>query len=140
MEPQLSIHQVAARTGLTAHTLRYYERIGLIAPVARAMGGQRRYAAADLDWLEFLMRLRATGMPIQGMQAFARMRSEGDATAGARRQMLEQHRTAVLAQIALLQQSAQVLHDKIAHYRTVERSLSPQATLLKGTLHDPQPL
>lgn len=140
MESQLSIHQVAARTGLTAHTLRYYERIGLIAPVARAMGGQRRYAAADLDWLEFLMRLRATGMPIQGMQAFARMRSEGDATAGARRQMLEQHRTAVLAQIALLQQSAQVLHDKIAYYRTVERSLSPKATLLKGTPHDPQPL
>ena len=104
------------------------------------MGGQRRYAAADLDWLEFLMRLRATGMPIQGMQAFARMRSEGDATAGARRQMLEQHRTAVLAQIALLQQSAQVLHDKIAYYRTVERSLSPKATLLKGTPHDPQPL
>ncbi|WP_394789372.1 MerR family transcriptional regulator [Rhodoferax sp.] len=126
MESHLSIHQVATRTGLTAYTLRYYERIGLLAPVARAAGGQRRYAAADMDWLEFLLRLRATGMSIQGMQVFAQLRSEGHTTAAARRQMLEQHHATVLAQIASLQQSAQVLHQKIAHYRAVERA-HPQA-------------
>ena len=77
MEVHLTIAEVAERTGLTAHTLRYYERIGLIAAVSRAPGGQRRYASADLDWLAFLLRLRETGMPIQGMQAFARLRSQG---------------------------------------------------------------
>lgn len=82
MEVHLTIAEVARRTGLTADTLRYYERIGLIAAVPRAPGGQRRYASADLDWLAFLLRLRETGMPIQGMQAFARLRSQGTPVSG----------------------------------------------------------
>ena len=76
MEPHLSIDEVARRTGLTAHTLRYYERIGLIAPVGRAPGGQRRYAASDMAWIEFLLRLRTTRMPIGKMQAFAALRPD----------------------------------------------------------------
>ncbi|ABM37497.1 MerR family transcriptional regulator [Polaromonas naphthalenivorans] len=128
MESCLTITEVAKRTGLTAYTLRYYERIGLIAPVARAGGGQRRYAASDMDWLEFLLRLRATGMPIQRMQEFARLRSEGNATAGARREMLENHLAQVLAQVQALQQSAQVLQAKIGHYRQVEHSFSPESS------------
>lgn len=71
----LSIAEVAERSGLSVHTLRYYERAGLIAPVPRAPGGQRRYAAADLEWIGFLLRLRETRMPIGQMQAFARLRS-----------------------------------------------------------------
>ena len=51
MESILAIEEVSKLTGLTAHTLRYYERVGLIAPVARAAGGQRRYAATDLAWI-----------------------------------------------------------------------------------------
>ena len=80
MDTLLTIDEVARRTGLTAHTLRYYERIGLIAPVPRASGGQRRYATADLDWIEFLLRLRDTRMPVAQMLVFARLRAEGDAT------------------------------------------------------------
>jgi DNA-binding transcriptional MerR regulator len=94
MESHLSIDEVAKRTGLTAYTLRYYERIGLIAPVARAAGGQRRYAASDMDWIAFLLRLRTTHMPIGKMQAFAHLRGAGDATVPARRQMLEEHLSA----------------------------------------------
>ena len=76
MPSHLSIDEVARRTGLTAHTLRYYERIGLIAPVGRAEGGQRRYAAADLAWIDFLLRLRTTRMPISQMQTFATHRRQ----------------------------------------------------------------
>ncbi|MDR3371581.1 MerR family transcriptional regulator [Rhodoferax sp.] len=138
MEPYLTITEVAKHTGLSAYTLRYYERIGLISSVARATGGQRRYAASDMDWLDFLLRLRGTGMPIQGMQAFARLRSEGNATAGARREMLEAHRSTVLAQVRVLQQSEKVLQAKIAHYRQIEHSLSQDSPLVKGTPHDPK--
>ena len=105
MESHLTIDEVAKRTGLTAYTLRYYERAGLIAPVARAPGGQRRYAASDMEWIGFLLRLRETQMPIGQMQAFARLRSEGNATAPERRQLLEQH---------LAQQSAQGLPFPVA--------------------------
>lgn len=122
MDSPLSIDEVSRRTGLTAHTLRYYERIGLIAPVTRAAGGQRRYAAADLDWIAFLLRLRETRMPVARMQEFATLRSQGDATAAQRRQMLETHLAEVQASIAEMQRAAGILADKITHYRAIERS------------------
>jgi DNA-binding transcriptional MerR regulator len=128
MESFLSIDEVARRTGLTAHTLRYYERIGLIAPVGRAAGGQRRYAASDMAWIEFLLRLRTTHMPIGMMQTFATLRGAGDSTVPQRREMLEEHLTAVLAQIKAMRQSAAALQTKIVHYRSIEQSFPPTST------------
>ena len=124
MESHLSIDEVAKRTGLTAYTLRYYERIGLIAPIARAGGGQRRYAASDMAWIEFLLRLRTTNMPIGKMQTFARLRGAGDSTVPDRRQLLEEHLTDVLAEIEAMRHSAQALQAKIEHYRAFEQSLA----------------
>lgn len=132
MESLLSIEEVARRTGLTAHTLRYYERIGLIAPVGRAAGGQRRYAASDMAWIEFLLRLRTTHMPIGKMQAFAELRGAGDSTVPDRRQMLEEHLTEVLAEIEAMRQSADALQAKIAHYRWLEQSLAPDSISDEG--------
>ena len=124
MESPLSIDEVSRRTGLTAYTLRYYERIGLIAPVGRATGGQRRYAPSDIAWIEFLLRLRATHMSIGKMQAFARLRKLGDSTALDRRRMLEEHLTDVLAEIEAMRQSAAALQAKIEYYRAFEQSLA----------------
>lgn len=140
MESSLPINEVAKRTGLTAYTLRYYERIGLIAPIARGNGGQRRYARSDMDWLEFLIRLRATDMPIHRMQEFARLRSEGNGTAGERRKMLDDHLQAVMVRIEALQQSAQVLKTKIAFYRQIEKPSSQAPQLVKGNDRDSKPL
>lgn len=116
-----SIQDVARLTGLSAHTLRYYERVGLLAPVGRAPGGRRRYAQIDLDWIAFLQRLRATGMPIRDMLTFARLRAEGPVTVPERRTLLEQHLLQVRAQIAMLDQAATVLSDKIRIYAEMER-------------------
>ncbi|MES2879142.1 MAG: MerR family transcriptional regulator [Pseudomonadota bacterium] len=140
MESCLTIQEVAKRTGLTAYTLRYYERIGLIAPIARAAGGQRRYASSDMDWLAFLIRLRATGMPIHRMQEFARLRSEGNGSVTERRKMLDSHLQEVLTHIQALQQSAQVLTAKIEFYRQIEQASSQAPPLVKGNEHDAQPL
>lgn len=140
MESSLTIKDVSQRTGLSAHTLRYYERIGLIAPVARATGGQRRYAAADMDWLAFLLRLRTTGMPIQGMLEFARLRSEGNVTARTRRKILENHLADVLTNIASLQQSAEALQPKIGIYRQIEHSFSQDSQLVEGKTNDSKSL
>lgn len=132
MESHLSIEQVAMRTGLTAHTLRYYERIGLIAPVGRGAGGQRRYGAADLAWIEFLLRLRTTHMPIGKMRAFATLRGVGDSTVPQRRRMLEEHLTDVLAEIAAMHQSAAALQEKIEYYRSCEQSLASASLTDQG--------
>ena len=120
MKTYLTIEEVAQRTGLTAYTLRYYERISLIAPVGRGAGGQRRYATSDMAWIEFLLRLRTTHMPIGMMQAFATLRGLGDATIPARRQLLEDHLQTTLAGIEAMRQSAQALETKIAHYKAIE--------------------
>jgi len=120
MDAHHTIEQVAKRTGLTAYTLRYYEKIGLLAPVARAAGGQRLYAPSDMAWLEFLLRLRTTHMSIGKMQAFAALRSAGDDTVPERREMLENHLIEVQAQMAAMQQAMTALQEKIAHYRALE--------------------
>src|ERR1700761_8728054 len=112
----LTIGQVAATIGVSTHTLRYYEQAGLIRPVGRTQAGHRLYAPADLDWLLFVMRLKATGMPIAGMQAFATLRAQGQPTIGMRRDLLVAHRDAVLARIAELQSNLGVIVDKIAYY------------------------
>jgi len=118
-EPTLTIAQVAERTGLSPDTLRYYERAGLIQRIGRTTGNQRRYATADLAWLEFLLRLRETGMPISEMQRYAQLRSIGDATLADRLAMLRHHRGDLAERIRGLQRNATALDDKIKHYETL---------------------
>ncbi|MBE9110098.1 MerR family transcriptional regulator [Nodosilinea sp. LEGE 07298] len=125
MEPELTIQQVAQATGLSVHTLRYYERCDLIAPIGRSTSGHRRYSANDLRWIEFLNKLRLTGMPIRQMQQYAELiRSQPDSGFYARRQMLESHREAVLAQIQQLQDNLAVIDWKIQHYLELEANLN----------------
>ncbi|WP_103703060.1 MerR family transcriptional regulator [Paraburkholderia eburnea] len=121
MSKALTIGQVAAATGVTTHTLRYYERAGLLRAIGRTQAGHRLYSPADRDWLQFVMRLKATGMPIASIQAFSALRSQGDATYDARREMLAAHRNEVLARIEDLQANLAAITDKIAWYETAAR-------------------
>ncbi|MBV9417419.1 MAG: MerR family transcriptional regulator [Solirubrobacterales bacterium] len=116
-----TIQEATERSGLSAHTLRYYERIGLLDPVARATGNQRRYDEGDLAWLAFLQRLRATGMSIRTMRRFADLRRAGEETFPDRRALLEEHRDEVLERIAELQRDLQALTAKINLYQELEQ-------------------
>jgi DNA-binding transcriptional MerR regulator len=118
MSKSLTIGQVAAATGVSAHTLRYYEQAGLLRAIGRTVAGHRLYSSADLDWLQFVMRLKATGMPIASIKAFSELRAQGDSTYETRREMLARHREAVLVQIAELQTNLAAIVDKIAWYET----------------------
>jgi DNA-binding transcriptional MerR regulator len=113
----LTIAEVAERTGLSTDTLRYYEKAGLIEAVGRTAGNHRVYAAADLEWLTFLLRLRATGMSIADMQRFAELRAAGDDTVEARLVMLRRHRATLASRIRELRRNATALDDKIDHYQ-----------------------
>ncbi|MCF1366770.1 MerR family transcriptional regulator [Burkholderia cenocepacia] len=136
----LTIGQVAELTGVSTHTLRYYEQAGLLRAISRTAAGHRLYAPADLDWLAFVMRLKATGMPIAQMQAFAVLREQGESTFGARRDLLVAHRDAVRAHIAELQASLDAIGDKIAYYeareRETERRAKPSHSLSEQGGHD----
>ncbi|GAB3463788.1 MerR family transcriptional regulator [Streptomonospora sediminis] len=112
----LSISEAADRTGLSADTLRYYERIGLIDPVPRSAAGQRLYGAAELDRLEMVTRLREAGMSIQGMLAYARLIRQGPETTALRRTLLAEHRAHLRAELERLESTMRYLDTKIGIY------------------------
>ena len=113
----MKIGEFARRTGLSVHTLRYYERIGLLPRAPRGeTSKQRDYDASLLPWIDFLGRLKTTGMPIRDMLRYAELRAQGPATAAARRDLLARHRETVSAHVAALTACLSVLDDKIAFY------------------------
>ncbi|AIE86245.1 MerR family transcriptional regulator [Fimbriimonas ginsengisoli] len=116
MELELTIQQVSEATGLTAHTLRYYERAGLLPRVDRNGGGHRRYHPLAIDSLLFLTRLRSTGMPIHQVRRYAELAREGVHTIPERKALLEAHRETVLSHIAELNRNLAALDYKIGLY------------------------
>lgn len=100
-EAGLTIAQASAVTGLSAHTLRYYERDGLMLdPVDRDPGGRRRYAPTDIAWVVMLTRLRATGMPVAQVRRYAELARAGAGNEPERLELLRAHRDLVRARLA----------------------------------------
>ncbi|MFD8806013.1 MerR family transcriptional regulator [Streptomyces sp. NPDC059597] len=117
-QDRYTISEVVTFTGLTAHTLRWYERIGLMPHVDRSHTGQRRYRNPDLDWLDLVTKLRLTGMPVADMVRYAELVREGEGTYPQRKALLEDTRRDVLARIAELRDTLAVLDFKISVYTT----------------------
>lgn len=115
----LTSAEMSARTGVSIDTLRYYEREGLIANVARADSGHRRYDADDVLWVEVLRCLRETGMSIEQLRHYCDLGSQGDHTEPERRRMLEEHRTLVEAQIAERHEALRLIDHKLSFYDDV---------------------
>ncbi|WP_280454328.1 MerR family transcriptional regulator [Nocardia brasiliensis] len=114
----LSIAEAARRTGVSVHTLRYYERAGLVVTaVARTATGRRRYQQLDLDWITVCTRLRATGMPIKTIRRYAQLVSAGYGNEQERLVLLEAHRVDVAAELAELQRNLELIDHKIGVYR-----------------------
>lgn len=110
----MTITDLAHATGVSKHTLRYYERVGLVPLVHRdRSSGHRRYADGHVQWIAFLRNLRACGMPVREMRAYARLVARGDSTWPARQAMLAKHRARVVATIDALEQHRAMLDAKL---------------------------
>lgn len=119
----LSIAEAAAATGVSAHTLRYYERAGLmLTPIDRASSSHRRYSEADIAWVQFLTRLRWTGMPIAVMRRYTELVRQGEATVAERRDLLLRHRETVRTQLSEITASLRAIDHKIDIY---DREITP---------------
>ena len=111
-----SIGEFSKLTGLGIHTLRYYEQEHLITP-GRNFGNRRCYTDRDLAWIDFIKRLKDTGMPIKEIRRYAELRAKGEPTLSARMEMLISHREALGEQINQLQEHMNKLDEKIEFYR-----------------------
>lgn len=110
-------------TGLGIHTLRYYEHENLIAP-QRNSSNRRRYSDKDIAWIDFIKRLKDTGMPIKEIKRYAELRAIGEPTLNERLEMLIQHRQALNNQIMQLQEHQSKLDEKIEYYREEIRHIA----------------
>jgi DNA-binding transcriptional MerR regulator len=118
MEKTYTISGVAGRTGVSIDTLRYYERIGLIHGVGRLSNTHRRYTESDIQWIQFLLRLRVIGMSIQQMLEYARLQRLGESTLRERVAMLKAHHDQVETHIQQVQEYLVVLDSKITMYES----------------------
>ena len=111
-----SIKDVSEKTGLSAHTLRYYEREGLLSGVERSPGGFRQYTDADLEALWLICCLKNTGMSLQEITRFVTLAREGDRTLKQRLELLQTHRDDVIARMEEMQQYLDKVNWKISFY------------------------
>lgn len=115
----LPIADVVQRTGLSADTLRYYEKDGLmLQPIERAASGHRRYCPRDVRWIELITRLRATGMPIRDIRTYAELVRNGSGNEEARLDLLHAHRRLVLDNLAQVTEHLAAIDAKIEIYES----------------------
>jgi DNA-binding transcriptional MerR regulator len=127
---ELTIAEAAERTGLTRHTLRYYERDGLMLGVGRAHSGHRRYSEHDLGWIELITKLRATGMPIREVRRYAELVRAGDGNEDERLALLRAHRERVRATLETMAAYLDAIDWKISYYAdAIDACESPDSYL-----------
>jgi len=113
----MNIKQFSEKTDLSAHTIRYYEKIGLLKNIARNTSGHRSFTDKDLVWVKFIKRLKDTGMPLDNILQYAHLRAEGETTSDLRMQILQQHAATLEAKISEEQLHLQKLQQKIRYYQ-----------------------
>ena len=112
----MKIHEVSKKYDITADTLRYYERIGLLPPVGRTAGGIRNYDESDCRWVEYIKCMRSAGVSIETLVEYVRLFHEGSATIPARKKLLQEQREQIVARIAELNEVLARLDRKLDGY------------------------
>lgn len=127
----LTIQQAAQACGLSVHTLRYYEKVGLIDPVDRADNQHRRYSDEDLRWIEFLIKLRSTGLAVREMLEYASLRRQGNhkASLSARQHILQKHTQKLEHDLLNLQTTLALLAQKQRMYQQLIEQADQESTI-----------
>jgi DNA-binding transcriptional MerR regulator len=116
-DTELTIAEAAAEAGVSAHTLRYYERAGLLTPIERNGSGHRRFSAEDVEWVVVCTKLRATGMPIRRIREYAALVRAGEGNEAERLALLEAHREEVRKRLREVRRNLELIDYKIGLYR-----------------------
>lgn len=132
-DTSLTIAEAATQAGVSVYTLRYYERAGLLTPIERNVSGHRRFTPEDVEWIVVCRRLRATGMPIRRIRAYAELVRDGDGNEADRLALLAAHREEVRKRLAEVSRNLELIDYKIGFYRErVERDGAPGSLPIEG--------
>jgi len=112
----MTIKEVSEKYNITADTLRYYERAGMIPPVTRDANGIRNYTEEDLKWVELAICMRSAGLPVEALAEYVSLFQQGDSTIPARLQLLTEQRQTLLNQRKQIEETLARLDQKIARY------------------------
>ncbi|SFQ95107.1 DNA-binding transcriptional regulator, MerR family [Lentzea waywayandensis] len=124
----LSIGQVAERTGLSVHALRFYEKEGILAhQVHRGPGGRRVYTQQDIDWLRMCIMLRMSGMPVPEIRRYTDLVRQGDGNELQRLDILKEHQERVAQQMVRLQECMDLITRKVGIYQDYVNSIAAKA-------------
>ncbi len=118
-----TMQEIISETGLTADTLRYYEKEGMISGIHRKPNGHRVYTNSDLEWLKFAICLRKTGMSVKNIKEYRKLMDEGDKTISIRKEMLKNQREKILEEIEVLKEGINRLDFKLEYYQSIESNL-----------------
>jgi len=129
MEGPMTIREFCRTTNLSAHTLRYYEKAGIMPRVERTISGHRRYTARHILWVQFLRHLRVAGMSVANIRRYSSLLSQGPAGDARRMQMLAEHRADVAARVQELQGHLAVLDEKL------RKGCGPEVERIVGAHH-----
>jgi DNA-binding transcriptional MerR regulator len=114
----MNVKEFSKRVGVSPHTVRYYEKIGLLRGIQRLPNGHRCFSEKDIQWISFVQRLKETGMPLEQIHQYAELRSQGDSTLLARQRLLEAHANTLRRKLAKQQGHLDKLSEKIAFYHS----------------------
>ena len=112
----MKIAEVSAQYGISADTLRYYERVGLIPPVHRNEGGIRDYNELDLRRVDFIKCMRSAGLPVEVLIDYVALVQQGDRSIEARKEILIEQRDLLMARMSEMQKTLDILNHKIEVY------------------------
>ena len=112
----MTIKEVCEKYGITADTLRYYEKVGVIPTVGRTKGGKRDYSEQDISWVENAICMRNAGLPVEMLIEYVRLFQEGDGTFQERRDLLAEAREEILGHLSKYQATLVKLNYKISRY------------------------
>lgn len=118
----MTITEVSKKYDITADTLRYYERVGMIPLVTRTVSGIRDYQEKDLNWVELAKCMRSAGLPVEAMIEYVKLFQDGDSTIPARLQLLIEQREALLQQRKQIEETLERLNYKISRYEVAVKT------------------
>lgn len=113
----MKIKEFAEKLDISQYTLRYYEKVGVLNPIKRIKNGYREYEENDIGWMEFVLRLKDTGMPIKKIIEYAELRSQGNKTRFQRQILLEEHEKDLINRIELFKSNLEHIQKKIEYYK-----------------------